>query len=182
MTGYLLKFGAIILILLPIYLLLRRPWKRWSKREAAIAVFVLFITALLVLALEGKYALPAEMISRAGERLKSGEGINFVPFRSIVSYFRHYGPELFLVNFWGNIVMFMPWGFGLVLLWKRNQKVWAVMTNSLAFTMFIEFSQLFVERSVDVDDLILNFAGSCLGAVLYFVLRKIFPRLSEFAR
>ena len=182
MTGYLLKCGAIILILLPIYLLLRRPWKRWSKREAAIAVFVLFITALLVLALEGKYALPAEMISRAGERLKSGEGINFVPFRSIVSYFRHYGPELFLVNFWGNIVMFMPWGFGLVLLWKRNQKVWAVMTYSLALTLFIEISQLFVERSVDVDDLILNFAGSCLGAVLYFVLRKIFPRLSEFAR
>ena len=182
MTGYLLKFSVIILILLPIYLLIRRPWKRWSKREAAIAVFVLFIAALLVLTLEGKYALPDEMFARAGERLKSGEGINIVPFRSIVSYFRHYGPDLFLVNFLGNIIMFMPWGFGLVLLWKRNQKVWVVMVYSLAFTMFIEVSQLFVERSVDVDDLILNFAGSCLGAVLYFVLRKKFPRLSEFAR
>ena len=182
MTGYLLKFGVIILILLPIYLLARRPWERWSKREAAIAVFVLFIAALLVLALEGKYASPAEMVARARERLESGEGINLVPFRSIASYFRHYGPDLFLVNFWGNIVMFMPWGFGLVLLWKRNQRVWVVMVYSLAFTLFIEISQLFIERSVDVDDLILNFAGSCLGAVLYFVLRKLFPRLSEFAR
>ena len=182
MTGYLLKFGAIILILLPIYLLARRPWKRWSRREAAIAAFVLFIAALLVLTLEGKYALPAEMLARAVERLKSGEGINFVPFRSIVSYFRHYGPDLFMVNFFGNIIMFMPWGFGLVLLWKRNQKVWAVMAYSLVFTVFIEVSQLFVERSVDVDDMILNFAGSCLGAGLYFVLRRIFPRLSEFAR
>lgn len=182
MTGYLLKFGVIILILFPIYLLVRRPWERWSKREAAIAVFVLFIAALLVLALEGKYASPAEMFARARERLESGEGINLVPFRSISSYFRHYGPDLFLVNFWGNIVMFMPWGFGLVLLWKRNQRVWVVMVYSLAFTLFIEISQLFIERSVDVDDLILNFAGSCLGAVLYFVLRKLFPRLSEFAR
>ena len=146
------------------------------------AVFVLLIAALLVLTLEGKYALPDEMFARAKERLKSGEGINFVPFRSIVSYFRYYGPDLFLVNFLGNIIMFMPWGFGLVLLWKRNQKVWVVMAYSLAFTMFIEVSQLFVERSVDVDDLILNFAGSCLGAVLYFALRKIYPRISEFAR
>ena len=182
MTGYLLKFGAIILILIPIYLLIRRPWERWSKREAAIAVFVLFIAALLALALEGKYASPDKMIFRAVERLKSGDGINSVPFRSIASYFRHYGPELFLVNFFGNIIMFMPWGFGLLLLWKRNQKVWAVTAYSLAFTMFIEVSQLFVERSVDVDDLILNFAGSCLGAGLYFVLRKLFPRLSELAR
>lgn len=182
MTGYLLKFSAIILILLPIYLLIRRPWERWSKREAAIAMFVLFIAALLALTLEGKYTLPTKMFARAGERLRSGEGINFVPFRSIVSYFRHYGLDLFLVNFFGNIIMFMPWGFGLVLLWKRNQKVWAVMAYSLAFTMFIEVCQLFVERSVDVDDMILNFVGSCLGAVLYFVLRKIFPRFSEFAR
>lgn len=181
MAGYLLEFCVIILILLPVYLLVRRPWKRWSRREAALAVFVLFIAGLLVLALQGEYASPGLMFQRARQRLESGIGINLVPFRSIASYFLHYGWDNFLVNFFGNIVMFMPWGFGLTLLWKRNQRMWRVLVYSLALTLLIETIQLFIGRSVDVDDLILNFAGSCLGAVLYFVLRKKFPVFSEFA-
>ncbi len=44
---------------------------------------------------------------------------------------------------------------------------------SVALPVLIEFSQLFIGRSVDVDDLILNFAGGCLGAGVYFWGRRI---------
>ena len=178
---YILELCKIELVVLPIYLLFRRPWKNWSKREAALGVFVLFMMGLLPLAFRGEYDTPDIMLRRAYVRLQTGTGINLVPFRSIMSYFRYYDRSYFLVNFWGNIVMFMPWGFGLVLLWERKQRIGSVILHSLALTFFIETVQLFIGRSVDVDDLILNFSGSFLGAVLYFVLRKIFPRLQDYA-
>ena len=178
---YIFELCKIELVALPIYLLFRRPWKNWSKREAALGIFVLFMMGLLPLAFQGEYDTPAMMLRRAYMRLRTGAGINLVPFRSIISYFVYYDRGSFLVNFWGNILMFMPWGFGLVLLWEQKQRIRSVILHSLALTLFIETVQLFIGRSVDVDDLILNFFGSFLGAVLYFVLRKIYPRLKDYA-
>lgn len=178
---YICELCKVELVAVPVYLLIRRPWRNWSKREAALAVFVLFWMGLLTLALQGQYDAPKTMIRRAFVRLQSGTGINLMPFHSIISYFRYYDRDSFLVNFWGNILMFMPWGFGLVFLWRREQRLWPVICHSLALTLFIETVQLFIGRSVDVDDLILNFFGSILGAALYFALRKIFPKLRDFA-
>lgn len=182
MIGYYIKdFCLVVLIALPFYLLIRKPWRTWSVREAALAVFVLFMVGLWMLTLGVPYKNPVTMISQAVHRIQAGEGINLVPFRTIKSYIRFPDADLFLVNVVGNIVMFMPWGFGLVLLWKRKQRVWSVILHALGLTVFIEFVQLFVGRSVDVDDVILNFMGSCLGAALYFLLRKLFPKLGNLA-
>lgn len=179
MIKYLLQFIIIILIILPFYLALRKPWQREREREIALAVFVLFMIGLLALALQGRYQMPMRMLASARERINTGVGINLVPFRSIQAYFVHYGLDGFLVNFVGNIVMFVPWGFGLTLLWKKNQRIWIIALYSLGLTVMIETIQLFIGRSVDVDDLILNFTGSCLGAGVCHILRKKFPRLNE---
>ena len=127
MAAYIFKFSIIVLVISPIYLLLRRPWRHWDKREIALTVFVLFTAALLVLAFEGTYSTPYAMIESMRYRITSGERVNLVPFRAISTYFRHFIPDVFLVNIVGNIVMFMPWGFGLVLLWKKNQSVGRVL-------------------------------------------------------
>lgn len=180
MVFYILKFSTVILTVLPVWLLIRRPWKKRSAREWALGAFVLYTAALLVLALEGEYGIPAQMADRAVSRIKTGEGVNLVPFRTVFSFAEHFDADLFGVNIVGNIVMFMPWGFGLVLLWKKNRRPWMVPAFSLGLTLFIETCQLFIGRSVDVDDLILNFAGSCLGAGLYFLLRKKWPGIDQF--
>jgi glycopeptide antibiotics resistance protein len=52
------------------------------------------------------------------------------------------------------------------------------MLFSLGFPIVIEFIQLFINRNVDIDDVLLNFLGSVLGALIYTFLRKKFP---EFA-
>lgn len=179
MIRYLLQFIIIILVILPFYLALRKPWQREREREIALAIFVLFMIGLLALALQGRYQMPLRMLASARERINTGVGINLVPFRSIQAYFVHYGLDGFLVNFVGNIVMFVPWGFGLTLLWKKNQRIWIIALYSLGLTVMIETIQLFIGRSVDVDDLILNFTGSCLGAGICHILRKKFPRLNE---
>lgn len=181
MVSYILRFGAVILAVLPVWLLVRRPWKRKLPREWALGAFVLFAAALLTLALEGEYGTPSQMADRAVSRIRTGKGVNLVPFRTILRFIRHFDADLFGVNIVGNIVMFIPWGFGLALLWKKNRNPGIILAFSLGLTLFIETCQLFIGRSVDVDDLILNFAGSCLGAVLYFLLKRRWPGIERFA-
>lgn len=178
---YVRELCKAIMLALPFYLLIRKPWMTWSKREAALAVFVLFMVGLLVLTVGPPYQRPDVMLKWAVSRIQNRMGINLVPFRSIGSYFRHFSGDFYWVNFIGNILMFIPWGFGLTLLWRRKQRVSSIILCGLGLTVFIETVQLFIGRSVDVDDIILNFLGSCLGAMLYFFLRKLFPKIGELA-
>ena len=180
-TLYLLKLFTIILISLPVYLLIRKPWRRKSTREWALGAFILFMTGLLVLTFDGVYKDPIWMLQDAARRLSSGDRVNLIPFRSILNFKYSYF-SVFMINIVGNIVMFIPWGFGLVLLWKKNQKLSAILLHSLALPLFIETCQLFIGRSVDVDDIILNFMGGCIGAVIYKGLRCLVPQLEKLAR
>lgn len=182
MLKYIAKLLIIMLAVLPIYLLVRRPWRERTARAWVEAGFVVFMVGLLALTLQGQYRSPAAMAESAVLRIENGEGVNLVPFRTIAAFFGHFSMDIFLVNIVGNIVMFMPWGFGLTLLWKRKQRVLSIVLHSLALPVFIETCQLFIGRSVDVDDLILNFAGSCLGAALYFAVRRLVPGLGKLAR
>ena len=182
MISYILKLLIIMSVALPVYLLGRRPWRDKSARAWVETAFVVFMAGLLTLTFQGQYKSPSAMAASVVWRIKSGEGINLVPFRTIARFFGHFSADAFLVNIVGNIVMIMPWGFGLVLLWKKKQRVFSVVLHSLALPVFIETCQLFIGRNVDVDDLILNFAGGCLGAILYFVVRRLAPDLGKLAR
>ena len=91
---------------------------------------------------------------------------NVVPFRSMINDFRH-GGWPFVVNFVGNVVAFVPFGLLPPFILKRPVKLWTVLAFSLGVSVFIECGQLFSGRRVpDVDDLILNVAGGCLGYVI----------------
>lgn len=182
MWSYIIRFLVIMLVLLPLYLLIRRPWREKSVRAWAETAFVVFMGGLLTLTFQGRYQSPRAMAEDAAWRINSGEGINLVPFRTVASFFRHCSADIFLVNIVGNIVMFIPWGLGLPLLWKKQQKAVRVARNALLLPLFIESCQLFIGRSVDVDDLILNFVGGCIGAALYFGLRKAVPGVDRLAR
>ncbi len=181
MLHYVFRFSVIILILLPFYLLLRRPWKRDRKRECVLCIFILFTLALLALALEGTWQFPAQMVRDAKWRLSSGYAINLIPFHTIKSFFRHFIPGVFMVNIVGNIVMFLPWGFGLPLLWKKRQSVFSIVLFSALLPLFIETTQLFIGRSVDVDDLILNFAGGMIGGLGYLLIRRRTDKINDYS-
>lgn len=182
MLWYIFKLCIIVLVVLPVYLLIRRPWQEKSARAWVETAFMVFMAGLMALVLEGEYGNPVRMAETAAGRIAAGEGMNLIPFRTISGFFRHFAPDDFLINVVGNIVMFIPWGFGLVLLWKRKQTIRSVILHSFLLPVFIETSQLFIGRNVDVDDLILNFLGGCLGAGLYFGLRKAVPDLEKLAR
>lgn len=152
-------------------------------REIVMAAFALFMWGLLTLTFRnGLEFLKSQTPAQAWHRLREGLGVNLMPFHTIRTYLRHAGNvNILRVNIVGNIVMFVPWGLGLPLLWKKYQSPWKVAALALALPLVIEFVQIFVGRTVDVDDVILNFAGGLLGGLVYWILRAVCPGVNKLA-
>ena len=113
-----------------------------------------------------------DVIRNAGTRFRDMRGINLIPFASISYYFRYMAARRFLINIVGNVAVFVPFGFFPPLLWRRWRNPWRVLAHGAAVPALIEFLQIFNGRSVDVDDIILNFIGVAAGYLLYRLLRK----------
>ena len=173
MSEKLTRFALICLCVLPVWLVIHKPWKRSAPREFALGMFVAYIAALLVMALEGTWTSPADMLASAQERLASLEGIYLTPFSTIRQQVEKLPSDESLTQLLGNTLLFMPWGFFLPLLWQRFRRILPMAAMCLALTCVIEFTQLFIGRTVDVDDLILNFLGSMGGAGLWRIARRL---------
>ena len=173
MTEKLIQFALICLCVLPVWLLVRKPWKRRPAREIAMCLFVAYIAALLVMALEGNWASPAAMLASARERLSTGEGLRLTPFETIRLQLSSINTDESRTQLLGNTLLFLPWGFFLPLLWKRFRRFFPIAGMCLGLTCFIESTQLFIGRTVDVDDLLLNFCGSMAGTGLWWLIHRL---------
>ena len=77
------------------------------------------------------------------------------------------------MNILGNIVMFLPLGVFLPILWAKLQKVWKAISVGLVMILCIEICQLFTLRGrCDVDDVLLNMLGVILGYTCWRFCRK----------
>lgn len=85
-----------------------------------------------------------------------------------------FGEELVLSLL--NIAMFVPLGFFLPLLWKKYRRFQNTLLFGLGATVTIELAQLFTYRATDINDIITNFLGACLGWLLFCLLRKCCPK------
>ena len=108
--------------------------------------------------------------------------INLVPFRMIADYteqIREYQNYYYVfINFFGNLLLFVPLGFFPCLLWKRAS-LKNVLLLSFSVSFGIEFIQLFEpNRKTDIDDIILNFLGGIAGYLLYKLANRFFGRFA----
>ena len=72
------------------------------------------------------------------------------------------------INLIGNILLFIPGGYLFPKLFPRLRPFWRFLLLSFAQLLLIEGAQLFSLRGrLDVDDLILNLFGLCLGYIFY---------------
>lgn len=101
--------------------------------------------------------------------------INLIPGKVFLdTYFEcirnEYWPY-FLINFVGNICLFIPIGFLIPILWENisNKKI---ITISILSSMFIELCQLPQARGTDIDDIWINLLGALLGYGIYFLLDR----------
>ncbi len=73
-----------------------------------------------------------------------------------------------------NIILFVPVGILVPLLWKNNSSLKNTVFIGFVFSLFIEVSQLFNFRATDIDYLLMNTLGSALGYFIYYLFfRKL---------
>lgn len=126
--------------------------------------------ALLAIYLAGMYAvvgLPNVTY------IRFDPNVNFAPFRYMFSD---------LVPTVLNILLFVPLGCFLTMLWKpmRNPK-WNLLFGFL-LSLLIETLQIFSYRATDVNDLITNSLGTLIGWTLGMVIMRCFPALKMDSR
>lgn len=111
--------------------------------------------------------------------LNHNGGFNIVPFSEIMRY--SFGSKLFIFNVLGNIIVFIPFGF-FVASYIKPKKGFSTFLVCLLTSTTIEFVQLKIGRSFDVDDILLNVIGGIIGYLIYklfqYIGKKV-PKLSE---
>lgn len=91
--------------------------------------------------------------------------INLIPFELGVSF-----------TFYLNIIMCIPLGFLIPLIWKDYRKLYKTAALGIGFSLLIELSQLITTRATDVDDLIANTLGTIIGYFIWKVFAAIFRK------
>lgn len=111
--------------------------------------------------------------------LNSSAGMNLTPFSEILRY--EFGTKMFNYNVLGNIIIFIPFGY-LIGVYVNPKKIWPVIITTLITSGVVEFVQLKIGRSFDIDDVILNLVGGIIGYLLYIGLSAISRRLPDFLK
>ena len=177
--NYLDDMFFFIFIVLPIIVVWRLV--RWRKRgfklkESLHEIGILLLMSVLV----GLFS--QTIIPKPGEVQSFGTGVNLDLFRVVeetynaIIYLGFWQP--FYINFLGNIILFIPIGFLLPMLFKRMEYFPLTVLAGLGISLFIEIVQLPQNRSSDVDDLWLNTLGAFVGYMFYLCIKKIFPVIS----
>ncbi len=109
-----------------------------------------------------------ELLTRT--ELNSVSGYNLVPFTEIFRY--RIGSSSFYFNVVGNIVLFIPFGYFISTYIKPN-RILPILIVSVISSATVEFVQLCIGRSFDVDDILLNTVGAICGFLLYVALNAI---------
>ena len=94
-------------------------------------------------------------------------GYNFIHFDS------------FGIGFFLNIIMCMPFGFLLPLIWREGRSLVRTVLTGAAFSLMIELTQIFNFRATDVDDLMANTFGAFAGYLAWKLFCVIFGERLE---
>ena len=105
-------------------------------------------------------------------RTRLNYGLNLIPFRTISSYInsilRGDIVAIALRNLVGNLLMFLPLGIYLPIIWNKCRNLWTTLLISLTVLIGIELIQFItLLGSLDIDDLILNLCGILIGYGLW---------------
>ncbi|QFF99003.1 VanZ family protein [Psychrobacillus glaciei] len=112
--------------------------------------------------------------------------INLIPFKNTINYIINHDKfnlDIVINNTLGNILIFIPLGIFLPILFKRYTSFSKAIAFSIIVSFTIESIQLLLQiGQFDIDDLILNGIGSIVGFLfikLIFKFQNIFqkPRL-----
>ena len=75
-----------------------------------------------------------------------------------------------------NVLLFMPFGFFLPLLYEKYDTLRKIALVGFLVSLSVEIIQMFGFGATDINDLITNTIGACLGYGIFKMLIKIVPK------
>ncbi|MBQ9227394.1 MAG: VanZ family protein [Eubacterium sp.] len=87
-----------------------------------------------------------------------------IPFLDMIS-----GPVDTLLN----VLLFIPLGLFLPVMYRKYNHISKIALTGFLFSLAIELVQMFGRGATDINDLITNTAGACLGYCFYKLLYKL---------
>ena len=186
---YIKEMIGYMMIAFPVYIIARYIYIKIKKKntykinEIILGIFVLYIVGLVSQTVIPKWDMG--IISETGkfyfDIILSNEitRINFIPFSTIYQYIVDSNSSVddwnsvSLVNILANIFLFSPLGFFIPLIWKKLDYFKKILFFGICATFLVEIIQLFIGRSTDIDDVILNTIGVIFGYAVYILLKRL---------
>lgn len=186
--SFLFPFFVVSSIVVPCWLIFRLYRRRTSaqrlsfSREILLLIFIVYLSGVAAVSLEPNH--PSRSVAEATV------GMEFHPSLASLTCSSATMPEgsrakgFCVRNAQGNFALFFPLGILLPLVWRRL-RFWRAMLIAITVSCSIELLQFLSRmwgsyRTADINDVVLNVFGACLGLSLVFLLRssKTLPQTS----
>lgn len=169
--NYLLRMFPFMILVIPIFIVVRilfykinKKVKINLKREVLMLMFYMFLVGLYSQAITGSFSIKNINLNK----------INIIPFKIFIDTYQEIfineNINYFIISFLGNIMIFIPIGLLVPIIWKLKDKT--VILIGFLISLSIELSQLFLNRGTDIDDLLFNTFGTIIGLVIYKIISK----------
>lgn len=130
--------------------------KKHGKKQTGIHILSAFVFCY--------YLIGIFTMTGIGEMKTFAPKFVFIPFVDMIA-----GP----LDTALNVILFLPLGFFLSLLYKQYNRISKVAFVGFLLSLSVELVQMFGHGATDINDLITNIAGTCLGYGLYQLFSKL---------
>ena len=134
------------------------------KKKIIFGLYIFFLLYFLIF---------SEIYGRSG--VMQDYHYNITPFQEIERFWK-YREQLGLmsyINLFGNVLIFVPFGF-MEPLASKKRSFWATLVDGCLVSLSVEIFQFITKVGrFDVDDLMLNTTGVALGYVCFLVWNAI---------
>lgn len=172
MGDFVVPYIIIVLAIIIIWILYRRVVRKkhmiTALREVVINLFFMYFLAVIYFTFFKNGML--------GISFNNYRYLNLVPLRETINMFtsNFMGLGNSLYNVVGNILLFVPLGFFIPLLFKKSEDLKKVLLYGFISSVSIEAIQYFTAINItDIDDVIFNTLGAGLGFICYMVFKKL---------
>ncbi|EQB87226.1 glycopeptide antibiotics resistance protein [Clostridium punense] len=150
------------------FIVLKKMQKKNMKREIVVNVFFIYFLVVIGLTICKRAMLEFSFYHSFHT--------NYIPLVETIKMFKNntMGIGYGFYNVIGNILLFMPLGFFIPLLFQRKNNVRAVAKYGFITSLTIEIIQFFTAINLtDVDDLIFNTLGTILGLGIFNLFNNL---------
>lgn len=175
-----------VIALLPVYVCLRLAYLGIRRRKPVWPRELLFaVTAAYCIALVSQTLMPHAFFGIGDfqgylQNITSGyRSYNLVPFKTVWAYLFTQNDRVSdwgsvaLLNLLANVALFMPLGLLAAFASERFRNIRTVWLLGVSVSFAIEAAQFLIGRSADIDDVILNVLGVCVGYGVWALLRRM---------